>query len=124
VSPIQPHQQVGHQPTIQPPRQIASALSALLYRIEDAVLTTGLSRSKIYDLISAGELQTVHFGKCVRITADSLHALIQRRADPVKQLPVPRETKPLLDRALTRRASGEPISRCRKSSAPETGQQP
>jgi excisionase family DNA binding protein len=96
-----------------------------LYRIEDAALTTGLSRSKIYELISDGELQTVHFGRAVRITADSLHALIQRRTDPVKQSPAPSETRVLLDRAVARRASGKPrksTAQHAKDAAPQTPQ--
>ena len=66
----------------QPPYPIRDEPGPLLYRISDAVAVTGLSRSKIYELIAEGELQIAHFGRAVRIVADSLRALIARRAEP------------------------------------------
>ena len=81
-----------------PPEQLSPyprspPLSVLLYRISDAVRVTGLSRSKIYELIAAGELQTAHFGRAVRITAESLHALVDRRTEPARQPPAASEIK-------------------------------
>jgi excisionase family DNA binding protein len=55
--------------------------SPLLLRISEVINATGLSRSTIYELIDAGDLQALHFGRSVRITADSLHALIARSSD-------------------------------------------
>src|SRR5262245_59252016 len=108
MPPIPPEQQLKEHHIRQPGQQ-PTASGALLYRITDAIRATGLSRSKIYELIGDGELRTAHFGKACRITADSLYALIQRRADPVKQPPAPNDTKKLLDKAVAR-AGGKSIS--------------
>jgi excisionase family DNA binding protein len=80
----------------------APADAVLLYRIADVVRVTGISRSKVYQLIAAGDLRTVHFGRSVHITADSLNALIARRTDPVRTPPAPSETRQLLHGALVR----------------------
>lgn len=82
--------------------QLTSLEVPLLYRVADAVRATGLCRSKIYELIAAGDLRTVHFGRAVRITAESLHTLIARRTEPARQAPAPRETKTLLTKALSK----------------------
>jgi predicted DNA-binding transcriptional regulator AlpA len=102
-----------HMPRLsQPPRQPTPQTPPLIYRIKGAMQAIGQGRSTIYKYIAEGELQTVHFGRAVGITADSLHALIQRRTDPVKQPPAPSETQQLLEKALAR-VSGKP----RKSKA-------
>jgi excisionase family DNA binding protein len=74
----------------------------LLYRIPDAVRTTGLCRSKIYELINAGELRVLHFGRAIRITEQSLRELIARRTEPARQRPAQSETKKLLNKAVAR----------------------
>jgi hypothetical protein len=74
----------------------------LLYRVSDAVQATGLCRAKIYQLIAAGELQTLHFGRAIRITALSLRELIARRLEPPRQPPAPSETTALLKKAVAR----------------------
>jgi excisionase family DNA binding protein len=68
----------------------------------------GSSRSTIYNLIEAGELRTVHLGRAVRITRDSLLALVKRRTDPKRQPSPPSETRALLDTALARSGSRSP----------------
>jgi excisionase family DNA binding protein len=74
----------------------------LLYRVSDAVQATGLCRAKIYQLIEQGELRTAHFGRSVRISAESLRDLIARRTDPPRQPPAPSETPKLLKKAAAR----------------------
>ena len=48
-------------------------------RIPDAVRMTGLSRSKIYSLIAAGDLEAAKVGRSTVITIESLKAVIQAR---------------------------------------------
>jgi hypothetical protein len=62
----------------------------------------GSSRSFVYNLITSGELQTAHFGRAVRVTRDSLLALIKRSTDPERQSQAPSETRVLLKKALVR----------------------
>jgi excisionase family DNA binding protein len=102
-----------------PPKQANPYINhPLLYRIVDATRATGLCRSKIYELIAAGELQTAHFGRAVRITAESLQALIVRRTQPARQPPAPNETTELLKKAVAR-VSRKPPTRTRANALPE-----
>jgi predicted DNA-binding transcriptional regulator AlpA len=79
----------------------------LLYSIADAMRTTGLSRSSIYDLIASGELVTCHFGRAVRITCESLRAVITRRTEPALERKARSKTRALLEKAHdARRKSG------------------
>jgi excisionase family DNA binding protein len=48
-------------------------------RINDAARMIGVGRTKLYELISCGELETVKIGKATRITTASLHELIKQR---------------------------------------------
>ena len=47
-------------------------------RINDAARMIGVGRTKLYELISCGELETVKIGRATRITTASLHELIRR----------------------------------------------
>ena len=47
-------------------------------RINDAARMIGVGRTKLYELISAGELETVKIGNATRVTTASLHGLIRR----------------------------------------------
>ena len=48
-------------------------------RVNDAARMIGVGRTKLYELISSGELETVKIGKATRITTASLHALVNRQ---------------------------------------------
>ncbi len=48
-------------------------------RINDAARMIGIGRTKLYELISAGEVETVKLGKSTRITTTSLHDLVRRQ---------------------------------------------
>lgn len=48
-------------------------------RIPDAVRMTGLSRSKIYLLIAAGDLEAAKVGRSTVVSVESLKAVIQAR---------------------------------------------
>jgi excisionase family DNA binding protein len=50
----------------------------LCVRVNDAARMIGVGRTKLYELISNGELETVKIGKATRITTASLHKLVER----------------------------------------------
>lgn len=52
------------------------ALDPLTVRISEAVRLTGLCRSKIYELIASGDIETVKVGRCTLIPMASLRALV------------------------------------------------
>lgn len=57
-------------------------IEPLTVRISTAVRITGLSRSRIYELIQAGELDTVKVGRATLIQYQSLKALTASGAAP------------------------------------------
>ncbi len=48
-------------------------------RIDDAARMIGVGRTKLYELISCGELETIKIGKATRVTTASLHELVRRQ---------------------------------------------
>ena len=50
----------------------------LCIRVNDAARMIGVGRTKLYELISNGELETVKIGKATRITTASLHRLVEQ----------------------------------------------
>ena len=48
-------------------------------RINEAARMIGIGRTKLYELISSGELETVKIGKATRVTTASLYKLVERR---------------------------------------------
>ena len=48
-------------------------------RINDAARMIGIGRTKLYELISCGELETVKIGKATRVTTASLHKFVELR---------------------------------------------
>ena len=52
----------------------------LLVRIPEAAERLGLSRSTVYELISAGELRVIRYGRAVRVPVTELTAWVKRRA--------------------------------------------
>lgn len=51
-------------------------------RIPDACRFTGLSRSTLYVLVAAGEIETVKVGAATLVLTESLHGFIDRRRNP------------------------------------------
>ena len=47
-------------------------------RVNDAARMIGVGRTKLYELISSGEVETIKIGKAKRITTASLHRLVER----------------------------------------------
>jgi excisionase family DNA binding protein len=58
---------------------VALPIEPLTVRIPVAVQLTGIGRSKIYELIAAGKLDTVKVGASTLITVASLKRLVQPR---------------------------------------------
>lgn len=53
------------------------ALQPLTVRVATAVRITGLSRSRIYELIQSGDLETIKVGRATLIQFQSLRKLTQ-----------------------------------------------
>lgn len=51
----------------------------LTVRIADATKMLGIGRSKLYELIGAGEVETIKLGTATLIIVESIHALVERR---------------------------------------------
>ena len=51
----------------------------LLVRIPEAADRLGLSRSTVYELIAAGELKVVRYGRAVRVPVSELAGWVGRR---------------------------------------------
>jgi excisionase family DNA binding protein len=52
----------------------------LTVRIREACRLTGIGRSKLYELIAAGEIEIVKVGTITLVPVDSLAKFLQRRA--------------------------------------------
>jgi len=60
----------------------------LLVRIPEAAERLGLSRSSVYELIGAGELRTVRYGRAVRVPVGELVAWVARQSAAGDDAPV------------------------------------
>ena len=54
-------------------------IEPICVRINDAARMIGIGRTKLYELIATGELETVKIGNATRVTTASLHGLIDRQ---------------------------------------------
>lgn len=54
-------------------------LDPICVRVNEAARMIGVGRTKLYELIAAGEIETVKLGKATRITTASLHDLVRRQ---------------------------------------------
>jgi excisionase family DNA binding protein len=50
----------------------------LLLRPEEAAEVLGIGRSKLYALLAAGEVESVHIGSCRRVPIEGLHRYVDR----------------------------------------------
>lgn len=55
-----------------------SQCDPITVRIPEAIRLTGIGRSKLYELISARDVEVVKIGRCTLIPMASLHALIEK----------------------------------------------
>lgn len=63
---------------VSPPAGKTQVMEPIAVRILEAVRLTGIGRSKLYELIAAGDIETVKIGSCTLIPMASLHGLIER----------------------------------------------
>jgi excisionase family DNA binding protein len=59
-------------------------LTPFAYRIDDAARVSGLSRSKLYELLSSGELQSVKAAGRRLILADDLRTFLEKHKEVAK----------------------------------------
>jgi len=59
-----PHQSTSH--------------GAICVTIDRAINMLGIGRTKLYELIAAGELETIHIGRRTLVLQESIDALIRR----------------------------------------------
>ena len=57
----------------------------LLYRVDEAAKLCSLGRSKMYQLVMAGEVPSVRIGRAVRIPAGSLTQWVARQQKAAEQ---------------------------------------
>jgi excisionase family DNA binding protein len=58
----------------------------LLLKVGEVTKRTGLGRTKIYELIAAGQLEAVHIGKAVRVPVSALEEFVEHlRVEQVAQ---------------------------------------
>jgi excisionase family DNA binding protein len=60
------------------PADKPQVMEPIAVRILEAVRLTGIGRSKLYELIASGDIETVKIGSCTLIPMASLHGLIER----------------------------------------------
>lgn len=69
----------ARQPTLEAPSGSGKLpLEPLTVRIPVAVQLTGIGRSKLYELIKSGEVDTVKIGTATLVTMASLRRLVER----------------------------------------------
>ena len=57
------------------------SVEPICVKVNDAARMIGVGRTKLYEMIAAGEVETVKLGKATRITTASLHDLIRRQRE-------------------------------------------
>jgi predicted DNA-binding transcriptional regulator AlpA len=57
----------------------------LTVRIPQALSMIGLGRSMLYELVSAGEIETIKVGKATLVIVSSLNDFVERRRRPPHQ---------------------------------------
>ncbi len=55
-----------------------ATIAPITVRIADAVEMLGIGRSRIYELMQSGDIETIKLGRSTLIPVDSLHAMIER----------------------------------------------
>ncbi|MEP9358095.1 helix-turn-helix domain-containing protein [Sphingomonas sp. KR3-1] len=75
-----PHQPYGGADTYpdHPESHRRPTIAPITVRIADAVTMLGIGRSRIYELMQSGDIETIKLGRSTLIPVDSLHAMIER----------------------------------------------
>ena len=55
------------------------SVEPICVRVNDAARMIGVGRTKLYELIANGEVETVKIGKATRVTTASLRGLVDRQ---------------------------------------------
>ena len=58
--------------------QLPTPIEPISVRIPEATRLTGIGRSKLYELIASGDIETAKIGTCTLITVASLRQLIEK----------------------------------------------
>jgi len=58
------------------------SVEPICVKVNDAARMIGVGRTKLYELIADGEVETVKLGKSTRVITASLHRLIMRQRGP------------------------------------------
>ncbi len=72
-----------------------STIAPITMRVPDACKFIGLSRSTLYVLVAAGEIETVKAGAATLVLTDSLRAFIDRRRKAPCEASVLRSNQPV-----------------------------
>lgn len=56
-------------------------MEPILVKVEDAAGMLGIGRSKVWELIGAGELPTVRIGRACRVPVSAIHEYAQRQLE-------------------------------------------
>ncbi|MBU6395451.1 MAG: helix-turn-helix domain-containing protein [Sphingomonadales bacterium] len=64
--------------TSAPPVQVPG--DPISVRVAEAIRLTGIGRSKLYELMASGDIETIKVGRCTLIPMTSLRALVRRGA--------------------------------------------
>jgi excisionase family DNA binding protein len=55
-----------------------SSLEPITVRIPEATRLLGISRSRVYELITSGDIEVIKLGRTTLVPVAGLHALVQR----------------------------------------------
>ena len=58
------------------------SVEPICVKVNDAARMIGVGRTKLYELIADGEVETVKLGKSSRVITASLHRLVMRQRGP------------------------------------------
>ncbi|WP_432423416.1 helix-turn-helix domain-containing protein [Sphingomonas lycopersici] len=66
------------QASLDEPSAKRAAPAPITVRVPEAARLLGISRSRIYELITSGDIETVKLGRATLVPVSGLHALIDR----------------------------------------------
>ena len=70
-------EQSGHD-RLDAPANAEDDMDKLLLTPTEAAAALGIGRSKVYELMQTGQLQSVHIGACRRVPAEALYAFLEQ----------------------------------------------
>ena len=86
---LPPTPPTGRRPTTPTTRTAAAQPDRLVYTIREAAAALRISRTKLYELLDSGEIESVHIGRSRKIPADALRTYLDhlreeqhRKAEP------------------------------------------